>query len=115
MPWKIRIKHAHGQIAVDLHPRTPENPLVVGRVKECDVEIPTTTVSRQHCFIYVQGDSWVVKDAGSRGGTFVNRSKIVRPTMLEPGDVISLGPDAGAPSLTMLYVEPTTPAEPAAA
>ncbi len=119
MGWKIRVKHAHGQVAVDLSPRPPEDPMVVGRIADCDIEIPTTTVSRRHCLIYVQGDAWVVKDAGSKSGTFINGSRIVRPTMIEADDVISLGDDEAAPSLTMQYFDSPSgpiqaPAQPAA-
>ncbi|MDH5805987.1 MAG: FHA domain-containing protein, partial [Gemmatimonadota bacterium] len=69
----------------------------LGRGKECDVKpsgTEGTSVSRVHAEIALKPDGNVVlRDMGSRNGTFVNRQQLTRPYRLSPGDVIELGPD----------------------
>ena len=79
----------------------------LGRGKECDVKpsgTEGTSVSRVHAEIALKPDGNVVlRDMGSRNGTFVNRQQLTRPYRLSPGDVIELGPDG--PSFTVVRVE----------
>lgn len=54
------------------------------------LELPGTFVSRIHARIVRAGTSWVLTDAGSRNGTFVNGEKITR-AVLADGDVLECG------------------------
>ena len=51
--------------------------LRVGREAECEVRLVDPTASRCHAELRVDGGRVWVKDAGSRFGTFVNRTKTV--------------------------------------
>ncbi|MEN6443973.1 MAG: FHA domain-containing protein [Methanoregula sp.] len=63
-----------------------------------------TRVTKPQAVISRSGDSWLVRDGGSTGGTFVNSRKIGpgEGTVLETGDVIDLG--VGAHAARLLFV-----------
>ncbi len=65
--------------------------LVFGREKTCDVRIPVSSVSREHCELRVEGGKIFVRDMGSSNGTYVNRER-VQEVELSPGDLIAVGP-----------------------
>lgn len=64
---------------------------LVGRFPECDVRLPLPDVSRRHAMIFRQGQDWWLIDAGSRGGTWLNRTLLSRSTRLKSGDTIGIG------------------------
>jgi pSer/pThr/pTyr-binding forkhead associated (FHA) protein len=64
---------------------------VVGRQTGCHLRIRSGEVSREHCEILFDEGSAVVKDLGSRNGTYVNGVKVVEKR-LEAGDLIAIGP-----------------------
>jgi phosphoserine phosphatase RsbU/P len=64
--------------------------LTFGRRSECDVRVTGADVSRQHAELLLQGDRIVLRDCGSKFGTFVNGEKI-QERDLKPGDTIGLG------------------------
>ena len=51
-------------------------------------------VSRNHAEIRRDGDRFVIVDAGSVNGTFVNGHRLTGPASLSPGDSIRLGSEA---------------------
>jgi hypothetical protein len=63
---------------------------VIGRSRECEIQIADPNVSRQHAELRHEGDTWVVVDLGSTNGIEVNGRRVKRAT-LEQGDRISLG------------------------
>lgn len=67
-----------------------EDPLLIGRAPECDLELADSTVSRRHAEIVRDGDAWFVRDLGSSNGTKVN-GQGVTDQMLRDGDEIRLG------------------------
>jgi pSer/pThr/pTyr-binding forkhead associated (FHA) protein len=80
--------------------------LVLGRREECDVSIPfDTQVSRQHARLQMtpHGELWLT-DTGSLNGTFVDKTRIEEPTLLERGQLFRLG-------RTWLRVQPETDEE----
>lgn len=62
----------------------------VGRDPACDIALPTGTVSRFHAQLKREGDDLVLRDLGSRNGTFVNGARVKEVT-LRAGDEIRLG------------------------
>jgi DNA-binding winged helix-turn-helix (wHTH) protein len=64
----------------------------IGRSDSCVVVVPAATVSRLHASIELRHDRYIISDAGSANGTFVNGERVDaagRP--LSTGDVITLG------------------------
>jgi ABC transport system ATP-binding/permease protein len=49
-------------------------------------------VSRQHASLTVDGQRIMLADLGSSNGTFVNGQQLTRPTALNPGDRVDIGP-----------------------
>src|SRR3954471_24087293 len=64
--------------------------LTFGRRSECDVRVTGADVSRQHAELLTLDGRIVLKDSGSKFGTFVNGEKIAERE-LKPGDTIGLG------------------------
>jgi hypothetical protein len=66
--------------------------LTLGRAEACDVGLfGDPTVDRLHARILRQGGRYLVADAGSAGGTFVNDVRVVGLVPLRSGDLIRLG------------------------
>jgi DNA-binding winged helix-turn-helix (wHTH) protein len=63
----------------------------LGRSETCDLVIPRSTVSRIHARIELQHNRYLISDAGSSNGTFVNGRRIEEPVQLSTGDEIWLG------------------------
>ena len=62
-----------------------------GRSKGCTVPLDDTYVSEQHARVYRSDDGWVIADMGSTNGTYLNKSKLLAPTPLQPGDQVGIG------------------------
>jgi len=70
----------------------PSENIVVGRAPEADLVLNHPEVSRRHCRVSHEGETWFVEDLGSRRGTAVNGNRISGRTALRPGDQIHVGP-----------------------
>ena len=99
MRLQLRVRHALGARMVEIEPRGPERPIVIGRTAEADVQVPIGTVAPAHCVMYIEQDQWVVQDNGSSGGTYVNGQAISGPVFVDFGDVVSLGASESAPTI----------------
>ena len=64
---------------------------VLGRSRDCDVQLQDQNVSRHHAEIRPSGGSWIVRDLGSTNGVKVNGRRIQGPQSLKRGDEIQLG------------------------
>jgi len=64
---------------------------VIGRKPGCELQIPVSTVSRQHCELVIDGDEIKLRDLGSSNGTFLNEVRVQEAT-LSPGDRLTIGP-----------------------
>ncbi|GEM_PF-2039405 len=81
----------------------PEGNMIVGRDRKADVAIFDHNVSRHHITVIRRDTMVIVRDLGSRNGTFVNNAKVTEAT-LKPGDILRLGNlslffDDGSPGL----------------
>ncbi|MGI6161191.1 MAG: FHA domain-containing protein [Christensenellales bacterium] len=63
----------------------------IGSAGKCDVFLPFNTVSRTHAVIYFKNGEFIVYDAGSAAGTYVNGEPADRPQVLYNGDIITVG------------------------
>lgn len=55
-----------------------------------EVRLPGKWLSTRHATVRAVGADWIVEDAGSRNGTFVNGTRVTTH-VLRPGDVIEVG------------------------
>jgi len=65
--------------------------VVLGRHEASDIVAADPAVSRRHARIYWDGSAYVLKDLGSKNGTFLNGAQVHAPSMLSHGDTITLG------------------------
>jgi sigma-B regulation protein RsbU (phosphoserine phosphatase) len=63
----------------------------IGRSKRNDLVLADQSLSRNHAEIRRQDNGLVAFDLESRNGTYINGTRIARPTPLQNGDVITLG------------------------
>ena len=66
--------------------------VVIGRAAEVDLVLGHPEISRRHCRILYERETWFVEDLGSQRGTAVNGNRISGRTPLKPGDQIQIGP-----------------------
>lgn len=64
--------------------------VLVGRSRECALRLKGNVVSRRHCELVV-GEEVVIRDLGSRTGTFVNQVQIEGDCKLKNGDEVRIG------------------------
>jgi pSer/pThr/pTyr-binding forkhead associated (FHA) protein len=68
-----------------------DTPIVrAGRHPESDIFLDDITVSRRHVEIRHEGDGYIVHDAGSLNGTYLNRER-VDTALLQNGDELQIG------------------------
>jgi pSer/pThr/pTyr-binding forkhead associated (FHA) protein len=66
--------------------------MLIGRSPQCDISIDSGLLSRHHAsLVVVNSETVVLRDLDSTNGTFINTMKIVRPTKLNHGDIITIG------------------------
>lgn len=63
----------------------------LGRDPSQDVQIPDRGASKEHAHIQLREGRYVIADAGSRNGTFVNRHRVDGERALHEGDEIIIG------------------------
>ncbi len=66
-------------------------PFTLGRQGDNDLVLLDTRISRRHARILKDSDGYLLEDAGSRHGTFVNGERVTGSRPLKSGDQISLG------------------------
>ena len=64
--------------------------VTLGAMDDNDLVIDDDTISRYHCRIYQDEDSYLIQDLGSTNGSFVNRVR-VKEAYLKPGCTVSIG------------------------
>lgn len=65
--------------------------VTIGRAAGNEVVLADPSCSSRHATFERGGESYIVRDEGSKNGTLVNGRRIKGPTALAPGDEISLG------------------------
>lgn len=74
----------------------------IGRAPTCQIVVSQSLVSRLHAKIERNGPRFVLHDAGSINGTFVNGHQIHAPHLLRPDDLIGLG----SPKALLRFFDP---------
>ena len=68
--------------------------MIVGRHSDCQLPVPEgKTMSRQHFHLRKADGLFIIKDLGSRNGTFINdpKTRLTQPRALRDGDMIFAG------------------------
>lgn len=88
MPFlTVRVKGTEGYTRFNLS----KDRTVVGRASACDLAVPTTNLSREHCLVVKKDDGWWVEDLNSSNGTWVNKERIEGPRKLAEKDIVKAG------------------------
>jgi pSer/pThr/pTyr-binding forkhead associated (FHA) protein len=66
-------------------------PVVIGRGSDVDLALTDELISRRHAEIFEDKGRLLVRDLGSRNGTFVNNCRIQEVSSLEPEQLLTLG------------------------
>ena len=72
----------------------------IGRSTDCEVSIPVRWISRKHAVLRREKGQFLLEDAGSKNGVFVNGQRVLKSRPLNDGDTIQL-----APGLELIYVD----------
>jgi hypothetical protein len=65
--------------------------IMIGRSTECDYVVTHPSISRRHASLRRAGEHWLLRDLGSRNGTWLNGMRVTEEVEARPGDQISLG------------------------
>jgi len=63
---------------------------ILGRSQNCDLVIPSPSISRQHARIVRLQDKWHIEDMMSRNGTYINNQPITARTILKRNDRVRI-------------------------
>ena len=66
-------------------------PVTIGRSPQCTIFLNDMTVSRMHATIEQENGCYVIRDANSFNGVWVNNDSVDAPRKLQDGDVIQIG------------------------
>jgi hypothetical protein len=69
----------------------PAATATIGRAHDSTILISDPKVSRRHLQLTWNGAAFVAEDVGSSGGTLLNGMPLRSPTILRPGDTLSIG------------------------
>lgn len=65
--------------------------ITIGRAPDSTIVLSDDYVSTRHARIYPSGSDWVVEDLGSTNGTWINKTRVTVPTIVEPGADLRIG------------------------
>ncbi|HCE44498.1 MAG TPA: hypothetical protein DET40_13205 [Lentisphaeria bacterium] len=84
---------------------TLESDLIsIGRAEASDIVLQSSKVSRNHCHISRNNNSWLMVDDDSRNGLFVNGRKMKKRFLCE-GDIVRIGTG----SVEVIYIRNRKP------
>lgn len=95
----------HKEISADLSRRqvyfvvrkdNKRGDVTIGRTKDCDVRLPTSSVSKKHAVIAnVEKNRWTIRDLGSKNGTFIEGQAVTKGLALPlpSGTLVRFGPE----------------------
>jgi len=84
---RLMVPEGEGKVARVLE----QFPFKIGRLPENHLVIAEGDVSREHAEIAQEGNAYVLRDKGSKFGTYVNEKKLEGPHKLAHGDHVHFG------------------------
>ncbi len=64
---------------------------VIGRLDECDIVLPSSSVSRKHARIFIENDRCYIEDLGSANGVVVDGQRVIQRRDLGTASQIRIG------------------------
>jgi len=74
--------------------------ITLGRDQSCHISLPSRWISRVHARLRRQGNQYILEDANSKNGIYINGQRIYKPHVLIDGDKLQL-----APGLDLIFVD----------
>ncbi|GAB1819686.1 MULTISPECIES: FHA domain-containing protein FhaB/FipA [Herbidospora] len=68
-----------------------EQPITIGRATDSTLVLSDDYASSRHAQLFPQDGQWIVEDLGSTNGTYLDRSKVTRPTPVPLGTPVRIG------------------------
>ena len=68
-----------------------ETPVTIGRANDTTLALGDDYASGRHARLFPQDGQWLVEDLGSTNGTYLDRSKVSKPTPVSCGVPIRIG------------------------
>ena len=65
--------------------------LIIGRSEKCHVILEDPYVSQMHARVFARDDGFAVEDLGSTNGTYLNRTRVTGPRVIQRGDRVKIG------------------------
>lgn len=87
--FTLTIEDGHGQTADRFS--FDHGAYVIGRHEECDIVLPSASVSRQHARIFIDNGRCYVEDLGSSNGVVVDGQRVVKQRDLGTASQIKVG------------------------
>ena len=85
--WLLDPSGEHVAKATELR----EDVVAIGRNTDCEIALPSSTVSRRHAQIRTEGSQFFLKDLNSTNGTLLNREPVIGEELLHDRDEIGVG------------------------
>ncbi len=89
-----------------------DTPLRIGRSEECELPLPSQTISRRHAELVPEGGGWTLRDLGSVNGVWMGERRIVEHR-LGDGDEFRIGATVLRFEVMPVSAPATPPASPA--
>ncbi len=87
--WYVEVWYQSQHVGT--YPVEPHG-LTIGRSPDSHLRLSDPSVSRHHAFLRVDGGRLLLRDVGSKSGTFVNDRLVRGDVVVRVGDVIRIGP-----------------------
>jgi pSer/pThr/pTyr-binding forkhead associated (FHA) protein len=86
VPGGVRpqLRHVRQEIPLDV------DCFVIGRDSDCELAVPSPSVSRRHAQLVLQAGHWSIEDLRTRNGTYINGQRIQSRTPLSHNDEIRI-------------------------
>lgn len=82
--------------------------VLIGRSPDCTIVLDDPRISRHHAQVQYEEGGWTLRDLGSRNGSFVGPTRVVRLSVAEPSAVRFGNPSNGALVVLQPMTEGTT-------
>jgi len=79
-------------VTEDTEQQTLELPVTIGRAPGNSIVFDSLVVSGQHATLTLEAQGLVLRDHGSRNGTYHNGQRVHGQVLIQPGDSIGVGP-----------------------